>query len=220
MMIKKLKEACATMATASRLRDDKAAVEKLNTDLKSLKSAADKLRLLAEVIQAMQVSGIASAVLTREQLDNLNLCINICGEKASNSTLSTADVSALNSTFNTCQLAAEQVWKASASEIADGVYGSLNSLKGLLPNRSSIEELLKRIANNKSTLPKSGQAVRSFLNDVDSAQRLVNNLQLDAEIELFIVKVLSQQATITDLNDHVLNWIKENHLTGKLKIRF
>lgn len=33
MMIKKLKEACATMATASRLRDDKAAVEKLNTDL-------------------------------------------------------------------------------------------------------------------------------------------------------------------------------------------
>ena len=220
MMIKKLKEACATMATASRLRDDKAAVDKLNTDLKSLKSTADKLHLLAEVIQAMQTSGIAAAVLTSEQLDSLNRCINVCGEKASNSTLSSSDVSALNSAFGTCQLAAEQVWKASASDKADGVYNSLNSLKGLLPNRSNTEELLRRLASNKSTLPKSDQVVYNFLNDVESAQKLVNSLQLDAEIELFIVKVLSQQATITDLSDHVLNWIKENHLTGKLKIRF
>ena len=208
------------MATASRLRDDKAAVDKLNTDLKSLKSTADKLHLLAEVIQAMQTSGIAAAVLTSEQLDSLNRCINVCGEKASNSTLSSSDVSALNSAFGTCQLAAEQVWKASASDKADGVYNSLNSLKGLLPNRSNTEELLRRLASNKSTLPKSDQVVYNFLNDVESAQKLVNSLQLDAEIELFIVKVLSQQATITDLNDHVLNWIKENHLTGKLKIRF
>ena len=220
MMIKKLKEACATMATASRLRDDKAAVEKLNADLKSLKNVADGLRLLAEVIQTMQTSGITSAVLTSQQLDSLNRCINICGEKTSNSTLSTSDVSALNSTFGTCQLAAEQVWKASASEKADGVYGSLNSLKGLLPNRSNTEELLKRLSNNKNTLPKSGQAVYDFLNDVESAQKLVNSLQLDAEIEIFIVKVITQQATVTDRNDHVLSWIKDNHLTSKLKIRF
>ena len=220
MLIKNLKEACATMATASRLRDDRAAVEKLNADFKSLKSIADRLYLLAEIIQAMQASGITSAVLTREQLDNLNRCINICGEKASNSTLSTADVSALNSTFNTCQLAAEQVWKASASDKADGVYSSLNSLKELLPNRSKTEELLRRIANNKNALPKSCKAVHDFLSDVESAQKLVNSLQLDNEIELFIVKVLTKQATISDLNDHVLNWIKANHLSDKLKIQF
>ena len=95
-----------------------------------------------------------------------------------------------------------------------------NSLKGLLPNRSNTEELLRRLVSNKNTLPKSGQAVYDFLNDVESAQKLVNSLQLDAEIETFIVKVLTQQATVTDLNDHVLSWIKENHLTGKLKIRF
>lgn len=220
MMIKKLREACATMVTASHLRDVKADVDELNTNLKSLKNAADKLHLLAEVIQAMETSGITSAVLTSEQLNKLNQCIDICGKKASNNGLSTADVSALNSTFSTCQLAAEQVWKVSASEIADGVYGSLNSLKGLLPNRSNAEELLRRLASNKNTLPKSEQAVYDFLNDVESAQKLVNSLQLDAEIETFIVKVLRQQATITDLNDHVFNWIKENHLTEKLKIRF
>lgn len=220
MMIQCLKEACATMATASRLRDDKAAVEKLNADLKALRTAAERLHRLAEIILAMQTSGITKGVLTSEQLENLNHCINICGEKTSNSTLTSADVSALNSTFSTCLLAAEQVWKASASDKADGIYASLNSLKGLLPNRENTEELLKRLVVGKNSLPKSGKAVTSFLKDVESAEKLVNSLKLDAEIEIFLAKVRTQQATLTDLNDHVLAWIKENHLTGKLKIRF
>ena len=219
-MIQNLQKACATMATASRLRDDKAAVERLNTDLKSLKTVAERLHVLVEVIQSIEASGITSAVLTGEQLENLKRCIEICGEKTDNSTLSTADVSALSSTFSTCQLAAEQIWKASAAEKADVVCSSLSSLKDLLPNRANTEELLKKLSAGKNSLPKSGQSVCDFLSDVDGAQKLVNSLKLDAEIETFIAKVLAQRATLTDLNDHVLDWIKKNHLTDKLKIRF
>ena len=219
-MIQNLQKACATMATASRLRDDKAAVERLNTDLKSLKTVAERLHVLVEVIQSIEASGITSAVLTGEQLENLKRCIEICGEKTDNSTLSTADVSALSSTFSTCQLAAEQIWKARAAEKADGVCSSLSYLKDLLPNRANTEELLKKLSAGKNSLPKSGQSVCDFLSDVDGAQKLVNSLKLDAEIETFIAKVRAQRATLTDLNDHVLDWIKKNHLTDKLKIRF
>lgn len=219
-MIQNLQKACATMATASRLRDDKAAVERLNTDLKSLKMLAERLHVLVEVIQTIQTSGIKSTVLTEEQLEQLKRCVDICGQKTADSTLSTADVSALSSTFSTCQLAAEQAWKIGAAEKADGVYSSLASLKGLLPNRTYTEELLRKLSVNKNSLPKSSQAVCDFINDVDSAQKLVNSLKLDVEIENFIGKVLGQRATLTDLDDHVLDWIKENHLTDKLKIRF
>lgn len=220
MMIQNLQKACATMATASRLRDDKAAVERLNSDLKSLKMLAERLHVLVEVIQTIQTSGIKSTVLTEEQLNHLKRCVDTCGQKTADSTLSTADVSALSSTFSACQLAAEQAWKTGAAEKADGVCSSLTSLKGLLPNRLYTEELLRKLSVNKNALPKSSQAVYDFINDVDSAQKLVNNLKLDVEIENFIGKVLSQRATLTDLDDHVLDWIKENHLTDKLKIRF
>ena len=113
MLMRKLQEACATMAVASRLRDDKAAVEKLNLDLKHLKTAADQLQVLAEIIQTMETCGIAPAVLTREQRDTLNQCISTCGEKTDNSTLSESDVSALKSAASTCRIEAEQVWNPS-----------------------------------------------------------------------------------------------------------
>ena len=221
MLMRKLQEACATMAVASRLRDDKAAVEKLNLDLKHLKTAADQLQVLAEIIQTMETCGIAPAVLTREQRDTLNQCISTCGEKTDNSTLSESDVSALKSAASTCRREVEQVWKTSESKrVADGVYNSLYSLKGLLPDQTGTEKLLKRLAENKDALPKSGKGIVYFVNDVNRSQDLLNSLNLDPQIENFLVKARMHQATLSDLNDHILEWIKKNHLTSKLKIQF
>lgn len=220
MMIESLREACDVMVEVSRLRDNNTAIGKLNADLKDLKMTADRLKNLAEVLQAIQNSGVVSAILTKDQLDDLNRWINTCGEKTSNYSLSSADVSALKSVLNTCQVSAEQIWKASAAEKANGAYNSLNSLKELLPNRTNTEDLLRRLASSKSGLPKSSRAVNEFVSDVQSAQQLVSRLKLDKEIEAFIGKVLTQKATLTDLNPHILDWIKSNHLTDKLKIRF
>ena len=44
--------------------------------------------------------------------------------------------------------------------------------------------------------------------------------QLNPEIEAFLQKVSSQQATIVDLTPNVLTWLKEKKLTSKLKVRF
>ena len=40
------------------------------------------------------------------------------------------------------------------------------------------------------------------------------------EMKEVVVKARMHQATLTDLNDHILEWIKKNHLTSKLKIQF
>ena len=40
------------------------------------------------------------------------------------------------------------------------------------------------------------------------------------EAEKFIVKVRTQQATVADLTPHIMDWLKENHLTGQIKVRF
>ena len=55
---------------------------------------------------------------------------------------------------------------------------------------------------------------------IDSADELINSLNMDQETVLFLTKMTSGKATIADLNENVLNWIKKECLEAKIKLSF
>lgn len=220
MIRNKLAQSRATMATAARLRDDRAATDKLNTQLEALKDTAGKLATLLTILDAVQKANVSSRPLSEEQCSSLKGCIENCGRKAQNFSLTEADVSSLQVAMTSCRSAAESQWKSDASTLANGIYNSLNTLSNLLPNRDAANKLLRDLAAGKSTLPSSPKDVTAFIANVRSAQTMVNSLQLDPEVEEFITKVRQGKATLTDLSEHTLQWVRDNHLTGKLKIQF
>ncbi len=55
---------------------------------------------------------------------------------------------------------------------------------------------------------------------IENANSIIKELNLDAETELFLTKMTSGRATIADLNEHVLNWIKKESLESKIKLSF
>lgn len=57
-------------------------------------------------------------------------------------------------------------------------------------------------------------------NAISSANDLINGLSMDQETVLFLTKMTSGKATIADLNDNVLNWIKKENLESKIKLSF
>ena len=63
-------------------------------------------------------------------------------------------------------------------------------------------------------------SIKKLVADVDEAKRITHGFSLNPEIEAFLQKVSSQQATIVDLTPNVLTWLKEKKLTSKLKVRF
>lgn len=55
---------------------------------------------------------------------------------------------------------------------------------------------------------------------IDSAKSLINSLNMDQETVLFLTKMTSGKATIADLNENVLSWIKKEKLESKIKLSF
>jgi len=90
---------------------------------------------------------------------------------------------------------------------------------GLSNDPKRARELANKITQTAAGDP-STKAINSMVSDVAEAKRIADKFSLNPEIEGFLKKVSSQQATILDLTPKVLAWLKEKNLTGKLKIRF
>jgi hypothetical protein len=220
MLIDTLREASTAMASSASAMNDENAIEQYKQQLIRLNSTITQLKSLIDVILAIQAQGISNTVLSTTEKEALDTSIETCGEKTHSVKLDSSDVSALKNATDLCHASAEHVWKEKSGIRAENVYASLNTLRALMPAGQEVDSLLTAIALGKGKLPTSGRSVSSFVDSIKKAQDLVEGLHLDPEIEAFIGKVKTQTATIADLDDHILSWIKTNHLTGKLKIKF
>ena len=55
---------------------------------------------------------------------------------------------------------------------------------------------------------------------LDSADSLIEKMSLDQDIISFLTKMTSGKATIFDLNDKVMDWIKKESLEKRVKLTF
>jgi len=63
-------------------------------------------------------------------------------------------------------------------------------------------------------------AINKLVADVKEAKDITDSFSLNPAIEAFLKKVSAQQATVADLNDDVMKWLKEKQLLSKLRLRF
>ena len=71
-----------------------------------------------------------------------------------------------------------------------------------------------------STVKATAKSVQALLTDVSKAKEIIARFSIEPEIEIFLKKVSAQQATVFDLATEVLSWLKNQGLTGKLKVYF
>lgn len=55
---------------------------------------------------------------------------------------------------------------------------------------------------------------------IENADTLITSLNMDQEIVLFLTKMTSGKATVADLNEKVLIWIKQEGVESKIKLSF
>ena len=63
-------------------------------------------------------------------------------------------------------------------------------------------------------------ALTKMKNAMENAAILIQSLNMDQEIVSFLTKMTSGSATIVDLNEKVLGWIKSESLECKIKLSF
>ena len=220
MILESLQSANSTILDSVQATNNKQAAKNFKEQVNELSLCTSQLELLLNLIKVMQLKKISSKVFTVNIKDSLKDTVDICGQKTSNHTLDVSTITALKSSIELCRKNLEISWKEAANDLSNGVENSLVSLKGLLPNKQEAEDILDALKKAKGSLPGSGKVIDDFLDNVERGKGLIDGLHLDEEAEKFIVKVRTQQATVADLTPHIMDWLKENHLTGQIKVRF
>ena len=220
MLIDTIHEASSAMAASTSAMNNENAIEQYKQQLIKLNAVIIQLKSLVEVVLSMQSQDIGKVVWSSSDIDALEAAVDTCGSKTYAVSLDSSDVAALKNATELCRSKADAVWKEKASALADSIYGSLNTLCALLPGGQEIDNLLTTIYLGKEKLPAYSHEVASFSERLKRAQSLVDGLHLDPQAESFIKKVKTQTATIEDLDEHIMAWIRANRLSDKLKIRF
>ena len=220
MILESLQSANSTILDSVQATSNKQAAKAFKDQVIALSQCTSQLEHLLNLIKAMQEKKISSKVFTVEIKDSLQDAVDTCGRKTNDHTLGVSAVTALKNAIELCRKNVDITWKEAANDLSNGVENSLASLKGLLQNKKEAEELLEALQKAKVSIPGSSKAIDTFLENVKRGKDLIDGLHLDEEAEKFIVKVRTQQATVADLSPQIMDWLKENHLTRQIKVRF
>lgn len=188
--------------------------------LVQLAQATESIKSTLDCAVAMKESGIVSTPLMEEiSRGDLLACINDCGNGISEMQLTLEAVKLLKSKGDAFTAQIKIVWRDAAQKYSDGSKGYLSMIGGLSNNPKRAKELADSITKTVIGDP-SINAINRLISDVEEASQIAEAFSLNPEIEGFLKKVSSQQATVIDLTPNILDWLKEKKLIGKLKIRF
>ena len=188
--------------------------------LAQLVQTTDSIKGTLDCATAMKTSGVVSApVLDENTRSDLIACINDCGNGVSEMRLTMEAVRLLKSKGDAVTTQMKIVWRDAALKYSDGPKGYLSMIGNLSGDPQRARDLADSITKTVTGDP-SIKSVNRLVADVAEANKITEGFSLTADIESFLKRVSSGQATVLDLTPNILSWLKEKNLTSKLRIRF
>ena len=187
-----------------------ALLAKQDTAIKSILACAKEL----------QKQGIVDeSVLSRTSRDDLMAAVGECGSAISESELTLDTVKVLQTKASALTDQIRIIWKDAAKKYAEGTKGYLSMISSLTSDPQKARILSESISKTIDS-PLSTHAINKLVSDVKEAKEITDSFSLSPNIEYFLKRVSSQQATVADLTPEVMDWLKEKQLFPKLKVRF
>lgn len=222
MIVNKLQSANSVILDSVNAANNKHAAESFKNQLIVLSTLTTQLEQLLNLIEAMQEKGITQTILTEEIKESLLDAVNSCGEKTYDHSLEAGTVSALKNAIDLCRNSLNVVWKESSSKECTPIIESLTSLRGLLGNAKEADNIIEYLNKVQASTPASSGTLDKYLANIEKGKKIIEELHIDSDPEVvsFIKKVRTQKATINHLTPHILEWLKDNNLADKIKLRF
>ena len=114
-----------------------------------------------------------------------------------------------------------QEWESYYAQSTANILGLIETVKGILPNENKATHATNKIkkaaswntsVENFNYLKQGLQEANQILTEID--------LEEDSPILAFLKLVSEGNATIMDLTDEIISWIKKENLAGKMFINF
>lgn len=110
-----------------------------------------------------------------------------------------------------------QDWMHYCNIMNQKMIEKLAILKVISKNQFEINSL-KNCIDNFKNWPLDINMKNAYDKSNSRANELINDMHFDDEIERFLMKVSNREATLLDLNDSILKWIKEENLEKSIAL--
>lgn len=117
----------------------------------------------------------------------------------------------------TIQVECKKNWVKQYALLTSARVNTLKAISGI--DTEKVSSCLREI-QKAETWNTDIDFFKTMMSGLESADQLISNLGLNQEIILLLQNMNQGRATLADLTDDVLNWIKEESLESKIRISF
>lgn len=121
-----------------------------------------------------------------------------------------------------CNLVKKEIareWDRWYTDFSSPVINMLQNVKKIVDNQDKVTFAVNKIKEGKNWDFKTEVLDRMKKGRME-ADDIIQSLGLIKEVSIFLEKVSSGNATLSDLNDKVIKWLEEKKMTGRLSISF
>lgn len=111
-------------------------------------------------------------------------------------------------------------WQKYYESVPKKQISSLKTIKSIVPNKAKVEGTTQKITNGYSLNFGNRKNIFELKNALDDAQNILDSLNLNTSVRLFLLKVSEGNANLSDLNPDVTKWLNSNNIKEKFKISF
>lgn len=106
-------------------------------------------------------------------------------------------------------------WKESIKMQNESLINELAILRMVQADSKDIQQIYICINNIQNNWPVTDDIVNFYIDARERAKALLLGIKFDDDIKEFLQKVKNKQASLLDLNEKILNWIKEEQFESK-----
>lgn len=121
----------------------------------------------------------------------------------------------LDKKIETLKNALSDNWNSFYEKYSSNTVGLLKMVSVFNPIQ--INDCLKKIDSAKVFMQEESK-IEDFAKQLKRAESIISNLEMDDEITDFLKNVNSGNATLLDLNENILAWLRKENFEGKIKI--
>lgn len=220
LLTETIKNSTSAILKKRNIQEREKSAESYSKALLQLAKESAALKDTLDCAVEMKATGIVEQPLIMQQTrDDLVEYVNTCGNGVFEGSLTSDMVTALRAKNETVAGQLRIIWKSASVEYSRGTSGYLSIIGGLTDDPRHAKALADNIAQTTAELL-SISSIKKLVAYVSEAQKITKAFSLNTEIEEFLTKVSSQEATIADLTPNVLTWLRDHNLSDRLKIRF
>ncbi|WP_129727939.1 hypothetical protein [Ectobacillus funiculus] len=100
------------------------------------------------------------------------------------------------------------------------IIGLLDQMQSIVNNPNEIKQLIVDLKQFESKWPVTSTTVNRYHDQLANAKKVISDMQASKGIQEFIGKVATNHATLDDLTEEVILWLRKQQLMNKLVIKF